>query len=309
MLKYLNGINNNTNMRKTRMQQMQQTRRLKMLNRNYGIYPTPMEELSGLGKAKLKKKIQQAKAKVQQAKTQVQQKAKAVVKKVVENKVVKQVAKVGLAPARAAFLTMVKFNILGIAKQLAQAYKINPAKVDNFWKGLSGNPAELKKNVSQGSKQQISGLGAVAATVTATATPIVIKIMSLLKSLGIKDPAALLQKGAKAGIKALANKKGKDVKFEEKEVPESQAEETQVSVEKTIPTPSETPTSEESNKREVETESTNTKTANQLPLETVQVRDGKDGGDSTPASGGKNKMLIPLLIAGGIGAFFLFKKK
>jgi hypothetical protein len=301
MLKYLNGINNNTNMRKTRMQQMQQTRRLKMLNRNYGIYPTPMEELSGLGKAKLKKKIQQAKAKVQQ-------KAKAIVKKVDVKKIVKTVAKVGLAPARAAFLTMVKFNILGIAKQLAQAYKINPAKVDNFWKGLSGNPAELKKNVSQGSKQQISGLGAVAATVTATATPIVIKIMSLLKSLGIKDPAALLQKGAKAGIKALANKKGKDVKFEEKEVPESQAEETQVSVEKTIPTPSETPTSEESNKREVETESTNTKTANQLPLETVQVRDGKDGAESTPASG-KNKMLIPLLIAGGIGAFFLFKKK
>ena len=299
MLKYLNGINNKTNMRNTRIQQ---ARRLQMINRNYGIYPTPMEELSGMGKAKIKQKIQQAKAKVQQ-------KAKAVVKKVTENKIVKTVAKVGLAPARAAFLTMVKFNILGIAKKLAQAYKINPAKVDNFWKGLSGNPAELKKNVSQGSKQQISGLGAVAATVTATATPIVIKIMSLLKSLGIKDPAALLQKGAKAGIKALANKKGKDVKFEEKEVPESQAEETQVSVEKTIPTPSETPTSEESNKRETETESTNTKTANQLPLETVQVRSGNDNTESTPASGGKNKMLIPLLIAGGVGAFFLFKKK
>lgn len=305
MLKYLNGINNKTNMRNTRMQQ---ARRLQMLNRNYGIYPTPMEELSGMGKAKIKQKIQQAKAKVQQAKTQVQQKAKAVVKKVTENKVVKQVAKVGLAPARAAFLTMIKFNALGIANKLAQAYKKDPAKVDNFWKSLSGNPAELKKSVSQGSKQQISGLGAVAATVTAAATPIVVKLMSLLKSMGITDPKALLQKGAKAGIKALANKKGKNVKFEEKEVPESQAEETQVSVEKTIPTPSETPTSEESNKRETETESTNTKTANQLPLETVQVRDGKDGAES-PTSGGKNKMLIPLLIAGGVGAFFLLKKK
>lgn len=301
MLKYLNGINNKTNMRNTRMQQ---ARRLQMLNRNYGIYPTPMEELNGIGKAKLKQKVQQAKAKVQQ-------KAKAVVKKVTENKIVKQVAKVGLAPARAAFLTMIKFNALGIANKLAQAYKKAPAKVDNFWKGLSGNPAELKKSVSQGSKQQISGLGAVAATVTAAATPIVIKLMSLLKSLGITDPKALLQKGAKAGIKALANKKGKNVKFEEKEVPESQAEETQVSVEKTIPTPSETPTSEEQNKREVETESSNVKTANQLPLETVQVRDGKtdEGKESTPASGGKNKMLIPLLIAGGIGAFFLLKKK
>jgi hypothetical protein len=309
MLKYLNGINNKTNMRNTRMQQMQKARRLQMLNRNYGIYPTPMEELSGMGKAKFKKKVQQAKAKVQQAKAKVQQKAKAIVKKVDVKKIVKTVAKVGLAPARAAFLTMVKFNILGIAKQLAQAYKINPGKVDNFWKGLSGNPAELKKNVSQGSKQQISGLGAVAATVTATATPIVVKIMSLLKSLGIKDPKALLQKGAKAGIKALANKKGKNVKFEEKEVPESQSEETQVSVEKTIPTPSETPTSEESNNREVETESSNVRTANKLPLETVQAREGKDGAESTPSSGGKNKMLIPLLIAGGIGAFFLFKKK
>ena len=58
MLKYLNGINNNTNMRKTKMQQ---ARRIQMLNRNYGIYPTPMEELNGLGKAKVKQKIQQAK--------------------------------------------------------------------------------------------------------------------------------------------------------------------------------------------------------------------------------------------------------
>lgn len=301
MLKYLNGINNNTNMRNTRMQQ---ARRLQILNRSYGVYPTTMEELNGIGKAKGK-----VKAKVQ-AKVQ---KAKAVVKKVAQSKVVKQVAKVGLAPARAAFLALVKLNGLGIASKLAQAYKINPAKIDNFWKSLSGNPAELKKFVSQGSKQKISGLGSAVATATATATPIIVKLMSLLKSLGIQDPKGFIQKGAKAGIKALANRKGKGVKIEEKEVPEEQAEETQVSVEKTIPTPSETATTEETNNREVETSSSNVRTANPLPLETIQTRNVEDSSSvpsaNTPTTSGKNKMLIPLLIAGGVGAFFLLGRK
>jgi hypothetical protein len=301
MLKYLSGINKNTNMRNTRMAQ---ARRLQILNRNYGVYPTTMEELNGIGKAKGK-----VKAKVQ-AKVQ---KAKAVVKKVAQSKVVKQVAKVGLAPARAAFLALVKLNGLGIASKLAQAYKINPSKIDSFWKSLSGNPAELKKFVSQGSKQKISGLGSAVATATATATPIIVKLMSLLKSLGIQDPKGFIQKGAKAGIKALANRKGKGVKIEEKEVPEEQAEETQVSVEKTIPTPSETPTTEESSAREMENVSTTSRTANPLPLETVQTRNTEDSSSvpsaNTQTTSGKNKMLIPLLIAGGVGAFFLLGRK
>jgi len=302
MLKYLSGINNNTNMRNTRMAR---ARRVQMINRSYGIYPTTMDEINGLNGLGAKGKV---KAKVQ--------KAKAVVKKVAQSKVVKQVAKVGLAPARAAFLALVKLNGLGIASKLAQAYKINPSKIDSFWKSLSGNPAELKKFVSQGSKQKISGLsslGSAVATVTATATPIIVKLMSLLKSLGIQDPKGFIQKGAKAGIKALANRKGKGVKIEEKEVPEEQAEETQVSVEKTIPTPSETPTTEESSAREMENVSTTSRTANPLPLETVQTRNTEDSSSvpsaNTQTTSGKNKMLIPLLIAGGVGAFFLLGRK
>jgi hypothetical protein len=303
MLKYLNGINNNTNMRNTRMQQ---ARRLQILNRSYGVYPTTMEELNGIGKAKGK-----VKAKVQ-AKVQ---KAKAVVKKVAQSKVVKQVAKVGLAPARGAFLALVRVNGLGIAKKLVQAYKINPAKIDNFWKGLSGNPAELRKVVEQGSKQKISGLGVALETIIATATPIVVKLTSLLKSLGIQDPKGLIVKGAKAGIKKLAQGKQKGVSVEEKEVPEEQAEETQVSVEKTIPTPSEVPTTEETNNREVETASTSSRTANPLPLETTQERSVKDTTDTTTTTtttkgGGMNKYMIPLLIAGaGVGAWLLLGKR
>ena len=296
MLKYLNGINNINNMRNIKMAR---AKKMQLLNRSYGIYPTTMDEitgLNGLGKAKGK-----AKAKVQ-AKVQ---KAKATIKKVAQSKVVKQVAKVGLAPARAAFLSLVRLNGLGIAKKLVQAYRINPAKIDNFWKGLSGNPTELRKIVEQGSKQKINGLGVALETVIATATPIIVKLTSLLKSLGISDPKGLIVKGAKAGIKKLA-KGQKGVSVEEKEVPESQADETQVSVEKTIPTPSEVPTSEETNQRETESVSTTGRTANPLPLETTQERSTTD---TTTTTSGKNKMLIPLLIAGGVGAFFLLGRK
>ena len=80
MLKYLSGINNNRNMRNTRMAQ----RRMQMINRSYGIYPTTMEELNGIGKAKGK-----VKAKVQ-AKVQ---KAKAVVKKVAQIKLLNKLLK------------------------------------------------------------------------------------------------------------------------------------------------------------------------------------------------------------------------
>lgn len=301
MLKYLSGINNNNNMRNTRMAR---AKRIQMLNRSYSVYPTPMEELNGIGKAKGK-----VKAKVQ--------KAKATIKKVAQSKVVKQVAKVGLAPARAAFLALVRLNGLGIAKKLVQAYKINPAKIDNFWKSLSGNPTELRKVVEQGSKQKISGLGVALEATIATATPIIVKLTSILKSLGIQDPKGLIVKGAKAGIKKLAQGKQKGVSVEEKEVPESQAEETQVSVEKTIPTPSEVPTSEETNTREVETASTSGRTANKLPLETIQERSVKDTTDTTTTSnvpstseGGMKKYMIPLLIAGaGVGAWLLLGKR
>ena len=61
MLKYLSGINNNYNMRNRKMAQ---ARRVQMLNRAYSIYPSAVDELNGLGKAKVKAKVQQAKAKI-----------------------------------------------------------------------------------------------------------------------------------------------------------------------------------------------------------------------------------------------------
>lgn len=271
MLKYLNGINNINNMRKTRMAR---AKRMQMLNRSYSVYPTPMEELNGIGKAKVKQKIKSA------------------VKKATQSKVIKQVAKVGLAPARGAFLALVRVNGLGLAKKLILAYQKSPKMIDDFWTKLSGKPAELRKVVEQGSKQKIAGLGAALETLIATATPIVVKITATLQKLGIKDPKALLQKGAKFGMKKLAERKQKGVKIEEKEVPESQAEETQVSVEKTMPVPSEVPTSEET--------TTSGRTAKPIEMETTTT---------TTETSGKNKMLIPLLIAGGVGAFFLLGRK
>ena len=100
-------------------------------------------------------------------------------------------------------------------------------------------------------------------------------------------------------------------------MPENEADQTQVSVEKTIPTPSEMPTTEETNNREVETASTSGRTANPLPLETTQERSVKDTTDTTTTSnvpstseGGMKKYMIPLLIAGaGVGAYLLLGKR
>lgn len=293
MLKYLSGINNNTNMRNTRMAR---ARRVQMLNRSYGIYPTTMDELNGIGKAKKSSSGGGAKAKI-----------KAKIQKVAQNKVVKQVAKVGLAPARGAFLALVRLNGLGIAKKLIQAYKINPSKIDNFWKSLSGNPTELRKIVEQGSKQKISGLGVALEVTIATATPIIVKLTSLLKSMGIADPKGLLVKGAKAGIQKLSKGNQKGVNIEEKEVPEEQAEQTQVTVEKTIPTPSEVPTSEET--------STTGRSAKPIDTPLAQERSVKDATDTTTTDGSSSsesgmKKYLPYIIgAGAIGAYFLLGKK
>ena len=72
---------------------------------------------------------------------------------------------------------------------------------------------------------------------------------------------------------------------------ESRAEENQVSVERTMTVPSEVPTI---------TETTETgRTAKPMEMETT----------TTTETSGKNKMLIPLLIAGGVGAFFLLGRK
>ena len=270
MLKYLSGINTN-NMNK-RQQLKKAIIRQQMAT---PLYPTLMEEASFLGKAKrgaVKKAVQKAKQTVKKT----AQKAKTTA-----GKVVKTAATVGLAPARAAFLVLIRTNVGGIATKMAQAYKKDKGAVENFWKQLSGNPAELKNIISQGSKQQLSGIGAVAASATAAAAPIVAKALALFAKLGIKPENA--KKIATAGKNALKNaikNKAAGIRKKKVAVPAENAESTQVAVEQ-METPSQVPTSAEK----------------QAGEETAQGTQASDSA-RTASETGEGKKINPLLIAG-----------
>jgi hypothetical protein len=131
---------------------------------------------------------------------------------------IKKVAlKVGLAPARNAFLLLVSLNVLGLGKKLALGIQ-RGAKILKTWENLGGAPSKLKSAISKGSKTKISGvedfdneIGAVtfAATIAA-ATPIILKLTSILKAVGI-NPDELVAKGKQAILDKVKSKltKGK----------------------------------------------------------------------------------------------------
>lgn len=137
--------------------------------------------VSQMGKAKKSKAEKKAtrKAKTEKLKTKVKEGIK---------KGVKVVGKVGLAPARAGFLLAVDKNVLKVAKRLAQAYAKHPEEIKKFWTNFGGDFASLKKAINKGAKANINGvhpseLGIVAETAIASATPIIIAIVKLFKSL------------------------------------------------------------------------------------------------------------------------------
>jgi len=132
-----------------------------------------LEYLTGLGKAKKKAK-----------KTKAEKKEK-------RKKVFKKVAKVGLAPARASFLLIVNLNALKLATKLAKLYKVDNQKLINFWTKLGGKTEALKKAIEKGSKVALSGsgdLGVALEVAIATATPLIIAVVKILKDMKITSP-------------------------------------------------------------------------------------------------------------------------
>jgi len=98
------------------------------------------------------------------------------------------------ASARNAFLLIVKLNVFNIARRLAVLMNRQPMKLQKFWEKIGGNYASLVKNIRQGAKIKApavplpKGVGAVAtatAAAVASSTPIIIKIIKLLKEAGI----------------------------------------------------------------------------------------------------------------------------
>ena len=111
--------------------------------------------------------------------------------------------KVALAAPRAAFLGILALNVKGLATKLNKAISINPAKVQELWtKKLGGEFEQLKKVAEKGSTRKMIGyipdyekedynlgqrsiLGEPVSTTTAVATaaPIILAIVSLLKQI------------------------------------------------------------------------------------------------------------------------------
>jgi hypothetical protein len=107
--------------------------------------------------------------------------------------------KVALAPARNAFLLLVKENVLGLAGRMALA---NKDKLVKFWEKLGGNANKLNTAVGQGKKKRailgnkkfgkISGIGVEPTsltTVLGAAAPIIAAIGKLLG--GMKEAPKL----------------------------------------------------------------------------------------------------------------------
>lgn len=97
----------------------------------------------------------------------------------------KRVAKVGLAPARAAFLTVVTLNGLKVATKLVRIWKKEGGKqkLIKFWEKFGGDADKLKQAMIKGSKEQISGdqIGFAVGAALATAAPIIIALVPLIK--------------------------------------------------------------------------------------------------------------------------------
>jgi hypothetical protein len=111
--------------------------------------------------------------------------------------------KVALAAPRAAFLGILALNVKGLATKLNKAISINPAKVQELWtKKLGGEFEQLKKVAEKGSTRKMIGyipdyekedynlgqrsiLGEPVSTATAVATaaPVILAVVALLKQI------------------------------------------------------------------------------------------------------------------------------
>ena len=119
----------------------------------------------------------------------------------------KVILKVAAAPVRNAFLLLVDINFANLAVKLKKGWEKAPSKIQNFWEGAGGKMNALKKAFDKGAtKKRILGIGCTAcekqigfapAAAAAAAAPLLAKVGSLLKSIGI-DPEELVEIGKNA---------------------------------------------------------------------------------------------------------------
>jgi len=181
--------------------------------------------VSGIGQAPKKQAKAEKKAARKAAGKTVGQKLK---------KGAKVVLKVAAAPVRNAFLLLVKINFANLGNKLAAAWTKAPSKVRIFWESAGGKIEALKKAWESGSKKKrIFGIGAApaaAAAAPAVAAPLLVKVVDLLKSIGI-EPDELVQIGkdalnekaqelAKKALQPKAAKEAAEIEVADQAVPD-----------------------------------------------------------------------------------------
>jgi hypothetical protein len=185
MLKYLNGLNQQTNnMNDYEMTELGKVK-LKL--------PPVVKKATQTALSKLPPKAQQTVAKV----TAQIKKAGANIKDATKKM---NLATIPLAPSRTAFLGLVRLNALKLENKIVEAETKKPGKVQALWKKLGGDWNVLKNTVNAGSKAgKLSGLGdPTLATAIASATPILVAVTKLLKELNIASGKEL-EEGVEQG--------------------------------------------------------------------------------------------------------------
>jgi hypothetical protein len=195
------------------------------------------------------------------------------------------VARVALAPARGSFLLLVGLNFMGLATKLASAFQTKKDATNTWWSRLGGNTNELLRKVEQGNKKkrifgddQEGTMGVVPAAAASTAAPILVKVATFLKSIGI-NPAEI----ANAGKKVLANQIR--AKLEPKEKAATQAREVaQMQTDQAVETLTQDKVSP----------------SGLIPVTTEQ---------KSKTQSSSSKKYLPYLIGGGLDIYLLTRKK
>jgi hypothetical protein len=171
--------------------------------------------VAGIGapkKRQAKKAAKKAAAPAKKAARKELLKKKATKLKTSIKKAGKVTLKFAAAPVRNSFLLLVKLNFKNLAGKLQRGIDKAPDKIKTFWENAGGSYKTLTIAVGQGIKKKAIGvigmqLG-VAETATAaavTASPLLIKIAGVFKSIGI-DPETIINFAADK-LKQVANDK------------------------------------------------------------------------------------------------------
>lgn len=185
--------------------------------------------VAGIGASKKRQEKKAAKPAKKAARKELLKK-KATKLKATIKKTGKVTLKFAAAPVRNSFLLLVKINFKNLAGKLQKGIDKAPDKIKTFWENAGGSYKKLTIAVNQGIKKKAIGvigmqIGAApaAAAAAVTAAPLLIKVASVLKSIGI-NPENIIDFAADK-LKQVANNKLEQISEQAKEETQAVKEE------------------------------------------------------------------------------------